>query len=95
MARTGCRCTQSLTSKEVCSDTGKDFRTKLELAIGLIDNDLEYVRLEAVVFDSWFGSQELMDHIHSKALPFITEAKGNSLVQTSEGPVRPGSCLPS
>jgi hypothetical protein len=74
--------------EEVCSDTGREFKTKLELAIDLIDKDLEYVRPKAVVFDSWFGSQELMDHIQSKALPFITEANGNRLIQTTDGPVQ-------
>ena len=60
----------------------------MELAIDLIDMDLEYVRPKAVVFDSWFGSQELMGHIQSKGLPFITEAKGNRLIQTEDGPVQ-------
>jgi len=74
--------------KEVCSNTGRTFRTKLELAIDLIDRGLEYVRPKAVVFDSWFGSQELMDHIEWKGLPFITEAKGNRLIQIDSGPVQ-------
>ena len=74
--------------EEVCSDTGRVFKTKLELARELIDRGLEYVRPKAVVFDSWFGSQELLDHIRSKGLPFITEAKGNRLIQTDDGPVQ-------
>lgn len=74
--------------KEICPRLRKVFKTKLELAIDLIDKDLEYVRPKAVVFDSWFGSQELMGHIQSKALPFITEAKGNRLIQTDDGPVQ-------
>jgi hypothetical protein len=74
--------------KEICPQLGKVFKTKLELAIDLIDMDLEYVRPKAVVFDSWFGSQELMGHIQSKGLPYITEAKGNRLIQTEDGPVQ-------
>jgi len=74
--------------KDICPQLEKDFKTKLELAIELIDRDLEYVRPKAVVFDSWFGSQELMDHIESKRLPFITEAKGNRVIQTEDGPVQ-------
>ena len=67
---------------------GKTFKTKLELAIDLIDMGLAYVRPKAVVFDSWFGSQELMGHIETKGLPFITEAKGNRLIQTEDGPIQ-------
>jgi hypothetical protein len=66
--------------KEICSQLGKIFKTKLELAIDLIDLDLAYVRPNAVIFDSWFGSQELMGHIETKRLPFITEAKGNWVI---------------
>ena len=67
---------------EICCDTGRVFRTKLELARDLIDRGLEYVRPKGVLFDSWFVSQTPMGHIDLKGLPFITEAKGNRLIQT-------------
>jgi hypothetical protein len=74
--------------EEVCSDTGRVFKTKLELVRDLNDKGLEYVRPKAVVFDSWFCSQELMGHIDTKRLPFITEAKGNRVIHTEDGPVQ-------
>ena len=74
--------------EEACSDLGRIFRTKLEIAIDLIGKDLAYIEPAAVVFDSWFGSQELLEHIGSKELPFITEAKGNRLIQTEDGPIQ-------
>jgi hypothetical protein len=74
--------------EESCPPLGRKFRTKNELAVDLVDKALAYIRPDAVVFDSWYGSQELLNHIDSKGQAFITEAKGNRLIEDDEGRVQ-------
>ena len=52
--------------EEACASSGRRFRTKNELAVELVDKALGDVRPKAIVFDSWYGSQELMRHIDSR-----------------------------
>lgn len=66
--------------EEVCVSSGREFRTKNELAVELVDKALQYVRPDVVVFDSWYGSQELMNHLDSRGLRFVTESKSNRLI---------------
>ena len=66
--------------EEACASSGRRFRTKNELAVELVDRALEDIRPRAIVFDSWYGSQELMRHIDRLGLTFVTEAKGNRLI---------------
>jgi hypothetical protein len=74
--------------EESCPSLGRRFRTKNELAVELVDKALEYIRPDAVVFDSWYGSQELLNHIDSRGQVFITEAKSNRLIENEEGKVQ-------
>lgn len=67
--------------EEACASSGRRFRTKNELAVELVDRALEHVRPRVVVFDSWYGSQAVMKHIDSRGLKFITESKGNRLIE--------------
>lgn len=66
---------------EACAPSSRAFKTKNELAVELVDRALQYVRPRVVIFDSWYGSQELMKHIDSRGLKFITEAKNNRLIE--------------
>ena len=67
--------------EEACASSGRRFRTKNELTVVLVDRALEYVRPDVVVFDAWYGSQEVMNHLDSRGLRFVTEAKGNRLIE--------------
>lgn len=74
--------------EEACASSSRQFKTKNELAVRLVDKALEYVRPEVVVFDSWYGSQELMNHLVSRGLKFVTESKSNRLVTEGEEKVQ-------
>jgi SRSO17 transposase len=67
--------------EEACASSGRRFCTKNELAVELVDKALEYVHPDVVIFDSWYGSQELMRHIDSRGLNFVTESKSNRLIE--------------
>jgi SRSO17 transposase len=66
--------------EEACASS-RSFRTKNELAVELVDRALELVRPRVVVFDSWYGSQEVMKHLDSRGLKFVTESKSNRLIE--------------
>ena len=67
--------------EEACASSGRRFRTKNELAVELVDRALQYVRPEVVLFDAWYGSQEVMNHLDSRGLKFVTESKSNRLIE--------------
>jgi SRSO17 transposase len=67
--------------EEACASSSRAFKTKNELAVELVDRALELVHPEVVVFDSWYGSQEVMRHLESRGLKFVTESKGNRLIE--------------
>lgn len=66
--------------RDVCSASGREFRTKTKLAIELVERANEIVRPRVVVFDSWYGSQQLMRHLESRGLKFVTGSKSNRLI---------------
>lgn len=66
--------------EEAQASSLREFRTKNELAVDLVDKALEHVRPRVVVFDSWYGSQDMMKHISSRELKFVTESKSNQLL---------------
>lgn len=74
--------------EEACPSLKRKFRTKNELAVRLVDQATEYVRPKVVVFDSWYGSQELMKHLVSRGLKFVTESKSNRKVLEGEEKVQ-------
>jgi len=66
--------------EEVCARIGKQFKTKTELTVELISMALEYVTPEVVLFDAWFGSKEILNHVAALGHVFITQSKTNRLV---------------
>jgi len=67
--------------EEACASSSRAFKTKNELAVELVDRALENVVPDVVVFDSWYGSREVMNHLDARGLVFITEAKSNRLIE--------------
>jgi hypothetical protein len=66
--------------EEVCEGTGKEFKTKTELTVELISKALEYVSPDVVLFDSWYGSKEILNCVAGHGHVFITESKTNRLL---------------
>jgi hypothetical protein len=66
--------------EEACVSSGREFRTKNELAVELVNKALQYVRPDVVLFDSWHGSQEVMNYLDSRGMRFVTESKSNRLI---------------
>lgn len=66
--------------EEVCERTGRPFKTKTELTVELITKALEYVTPEVVLFDSWYGSKDILNHVAERGHIFITESKTNRLL---------------
>ena len=67
--------------EDACASSGREFRTKNELTVRLVDRALEHVRPSVVVFDLWHGSQEVMGHLDSRGLRFVTESKSKQLIE--------------
>lgn len=70
--------------EEAQAYSSREFRTKNELAVDLVDKALKHVRPRVVVFDSWHGSQDMMKHISSRELKFVTESKSNRLLDDND-----------
>lgn len=62
------------------------FRTKMELAVELVDEcEMLGIAAENYVFDAWFLSQELVDHIKTYGKGWISRLKSNRIVHTGKG----------
>jgi SRSO17 transposase len=64
--------------EEDCERDGIEFKTKIRLAIELIDWAISQgVDFQTVVFDSWFFCKELADHIEGLGKDWISMSKTN------------------
>lgn len=62
------------------------FRTKVEQAMDLVDEcEMLGVAAENYVFDAWFLSQELVDHIEAYGKGWVSRLKSNRIVHTGKG----------
>ena len=66
--------------EEACTKTGRPFKTKTEIAVDFISKALEYVTPEVILFDSWYGSKEILNHVTARGHVFITQSKTNRLI---------------
>lgn len=65
---------------DVARKMNRPFRTKVELAIQLIEEAKCWSEPEFVLFDAWFGANELLESVQAMKLRFICEAKSNRLI---------------
>ena len=57
------------------------FKSKIEFAMDLVDDvKAKGLSFSDVVFDAWYFSKELIEHIESKELSWISEAQGDRLI---------------
>ena len=71
--------------KEVAETTGTWFRTKIQIAVDLLRQSLAQVQPAAIVFDEWYMCHEIVEFINSRGLTWVSQAKTNRCIQTSEG----------
>lgn len=75
--------------KEFTSKNIKDFKSKIDLACDLVTDLLDKkVCFSDIVFDSWYFSKQLTEHIEFLGLTWITEAKENRNVRYNNQWVR-------
>jgi len=67
--------------EEACTKTGRPFRTETEMVVDLISKALEYVTPEVILFDAWYGSKEILNHVAERDHAFITQSKTNRLIR--------------
>ncbi len=60
------------------------FKTKIQLALDLLRRSLIQISPEAVVFDAWYMSRELIDFVSSRGLTWVSSAKSNRLIQLND-----------
>jgi len=60
------------------------FKTKIQIALDLIRMSLMQISPEAVVFDAWYMSKELVDFLGSRDLTWVSSAKSNRLIQVDD-----------
>ena len=72
--------------KEDCDDKNK-FRTKVEIARELISRAVSYgLPITRVVFDSWYATRELVEHIEALGIKeWVTQAKSDRVVLSDDG----------
>jgi len=66
--------------KEVAEITGMWFRTKIQIALDLLQQSLAQVTPAAIVFDEWYMSQELTEFIANHGLTWVSQAKTNRYI---------------
>lgn len=58
-----------------------NFLTKIDMAKILVDDAVDkHIQFSDIVFDSWYFSKQLVNHIESKTLTWITEADADRLI---------------
>jgi len=68
--------------KELCMEKGLEFKTKIDFAKELVEKALEHeLNIEAVLFDSWFASQDFITFLASHGLHWITKLKADRTVK--------------
>lgn len=71
--------------KEDCEQEQTVFKTKIEIAKDLVSWAVEQgILFQTVIFDSWFFTKELVDHIESLGKDWISMSKSNRIL-TYEG----------
>jgi len=72
------------------------FRTKIEQAMELVDECEELgVAAENYVFDSWYLSGELAEHVEGYGKGWVSRLKRNRILHTSDGRVKAGTWVRS
>ena len=67
--------------EELAEPTGVEFRTKIELAIYLVNSAVDNgVSASIVVFDTWYFAKGLIDAIRERGMDWVTRAKMNRKV---------------
>lgn len=69
--------------KEICKEQNIPFKTRIELALELIDSFTTTVPDNAdviVLFDSWYLCKEIVDAIHTRGWHYVSESKSNRRV---------------
>jgi hypothetical protein len=65
-------------------DDDPKFKSKIQIAIELFDKAVKRnLHFEAVVFDSWYSSRKVLEHIHDNNRTFICEIKKNRKIFTT------------
>lgn len=64
--------------KEIAKKEGKQFRTKIDIAIELLNKALKHINPSAIVFDAWYLSERLVKALKSRN--WVARVKLNRLV---------------
>lgn len=66
--------------KEVAPKLDRRFKTRIEIALELLDRALWQVTPEAVTFDAWYFARELVDFLKGKGTDWVARSKLNRKV---------------
>ena len=75
---------QPYLKKDVAENLDLWFKTRIQIAVDLLRLSLVQVNPEAVVFDVWYMSKELLDFLSSRGLIWVSEAKCNRLIEIDD-----------
>ena len=75
---------QAYVKKDVADRMDLWFKTRIQIAVDLLRLSLSQVTPEAVVFDAWYMSKEILDFLNSRGLIWVSEAKCNRLIQMKD-----------
>lgn len=75
---------QPYVKKDVADRMDLWFKTRIQIAVDLLRLSLSQVTPEAVVFDAWYMSKEILDFLNSRGLIWVSEAKCNRLIQMKD-----------
>jgi len=75
---------QPYVKKDVAETLDLWFKTRIQIAVDLLRLSLSQVSPEAVVFDAWYTSKEILDFLNSRGVSWVSEAKSNRLIQIED-----------
>ena len=75
---------QPYVKKDVADQLDLWFKTRIQIAVDLLRQSLSQVTPEAVVFDAWYMSKEILDFLSSRGLIWVSEAKSNRIIQMKD-----------
>jgi hypothetical protein len=75
---------QPYVKKDVADRLDLWFKTRIQIAVDLLRLSLSQVYPEAVVFDAWYMSKDVLDFLSSRGVTWVSEAKSNRLVQIGD-----------
>lgn len=67
------------TKKEECKTEGLDFKTKVEIALAILNKAINFHKPTVVLIDSWYCTQEIIRFLDEQGIQYLIASKSNRI----------------